>query len=57
MSIICCIVRDLIWKVAKFQAVRDKALSDAFLCIVTLHLPTLFPLALVPSINGFMPEE
>ncbi len=55
MSIICCIVRDLIWKVAKFQAVRDKALSDAFLCIVTLHLPTLFPLALVPSINGFMP--
>ena len=40
MSIICCIVRDLILKVAKFLNVRDKALSDAFLCIATLLLPT-----------------
>ena len=47
MSIICCNVHDLIWKVAKFQAVRDKALSDAFLCIVTLLLPTLPPFVYV----------
>jgi len=26
---------DCIWKVAKFLNVRDKALSDAFLCIAT----------------------
>ena len=33
---------DYIWKVAKFLNVRDKALSDAFLCIVTLFLPALY---------------
>ena len=32
---------DCIWKVAKFLNVRDKALSDAFLYIVTLIYPPI----------------